>query len=554
MDFLNKSLAQVSELFRSMTPGARITAGLLLAVVVVSMGYLFRQGAAGPDAFLFGGEPLSDGQLTRVEAAIAQAGISGAKREGNRIRVPAGQEAACLAAVADAGALPPNFNTILENALDKGGAWESREATRERLKIARQQTLSEIVRAMSWVDDAVVLYDEQESRQPGRLSPTKQVTASVSVKPIVGEALDPMRAKNLQKMVASAVNMNPSDVNITNLGDGGTYGTDGSVALGLLDDEYLKAKVTFEMQKKDSILNALRDIPGIRVEVNAELDDTVEATQRTVKPDKVSATPSRTVTVTEDSNQSTSKGGGQPGTVAQGPTRQGANATPNQNTSTTKNSTEETSSVVGVDENTTRKKGYAPKEVWATIAVPSSYLESLWKQRNPTATTVPKPEDLRDLETSVKTKVEEVVEPLLILQANLGRDNYKHVKVVVLDSLAAAAIAPQSAATKAASWAGRYWSTLAMLGVAMFSLLVLRSVVKGIPSAGATPAAGGPSLTLHADETAARSEGAADEPADDRPRLRLKKGKSLKDDLVQIVHEDPDAAADILRAWIGKAG
>ena len=553
MDFLNKSLAQVSELFRSMTPGARMTAGLLLAVVVVSMGYLFRQGAGGPDAYLFGGSPLSDGQLTRAEAAIAQAGLSGYEREGNRIKVPAGQQAKYLAAVADGGALPPNFNTILENALDRGGPWESRDATRERLIIARQQTLSEIVRAMSWVDDAVVLYDEQESRQPGRLSPTKQVTASVSVKPIVGEALDPMRAKNLQKMVASAVNMNPSDVNITNLGDSGTYGTDGSVALGLLDDEYLKAKVTFEMQKKDSILNALRDIPGIRVEVNAELDDTVEATQRTVKPDKVSATPSRTVTVTEDSNQSMSKGGGQPGTVAQGPTRQGANATPNQNTSTTKNSTEETSSVVGVDENTTRKKGYAPKEVWATIAVPSSYLESLWKQRNPTATNVPKPEDLRDLETSVKTKVEEVVEPLLILQANLGRDNYKHVKVVVLDSLAAAAIAPQSAATKAASWAGRYWSTLAMLGVAMFSLLVLRSVVKGIPGDGATPAAS-PALKLHADEPAARSEAAADEPADDRPRLRLKKGKSLKDDLVQIVHEDPDAAADILRAWIGKAG
>jgi flagellar biosynthesis/type III secretory pathway M-ring protein FliF/YscJ len=32
----------------------------------------------------------------------------------------------------------------------------------------------------------------------------------------------------------------------------------------------------------------------------------------------------------------------------------------------------------------------------------------------------------------------------------------------------------------------------------------------------------------------------------------LKKGKSLKDDLVEIVHEDPDAAAEILRSWIGK--
>ncbi len=198
MDFLNKSLAQVSELFRSMTPGARLTAGLLFAVVVVSVGYLFRQSAAGPDAYLFGGEPLSNGQLTRAEAAIAQAGLSGFQREGNRIRVPSGQQAQYLAAVADGGALPPNFNTILEDALGNGGPWESNEATRERLKIARQQTLSEIVRAMYWVENAVVLYDEHESRGLRTLSSTKQVSASVSVKPILGESLTPQRARTFK--------------------------------------------------------------------------------------------------------------------------------------------------------------------------------------------------------------------------------------------------------------------------------------------------------------------------------------------------------------------
>ena len=94
-----------------------------------------------------------------------------------------------------------------------------------------------------------------------------------------------------------------------------------------------------------------------------------------------------------------------------------------------------------------------------------------------------------------------------------------------------------------------------MLGVAMFSLMVLRSVVKSAPpSDGTSAAAAGPALTLHADEPAARGSDNAAEQGNDRPRLRLKKGKSLKDDLVEIVREDPDAAADILRSWIGKAG
>jgi flagellar M-ring protein FliF len=38
-----------------------------------------------------------------------------------------------------------------------------------------------------------------------------------------------------------------------------------------------------------------------------------------------------------------------------------------------------------------------------------------------------------------------------------------------------------------------------------------------------------------------------------RRKLRLKKGPTLKDDLAELVKEDPDAAAAILRTWIGNA-
>jgi flagellar M-ring protein FliF len=553
MDFLNKSIAQVSELFRSMTPGARVTAGLLLAVVVVSMGYLFQQGTAGPDAYLFGGEPLPDGQLTRVEAAIAQAGLSGYEREGNRIRVPAGQQAAYLAAVADAGALPPNFNTILENALDNGGPWESAAATRERLKIARQQTLSEIVRAMFWVEDAVVLYDEQDARAPGRLAVTKQVTASVNVQPIVGEALDPRRAKMLQNLVAHAVNMKPEDVNVTNLGDGGAYGSGGDIPPEIFDNEYYQTKIAFEMQKRESIMNHLRHIAGVHVEVNAELNDTAEEVTRTVKPDP-KGTLRREVDSEETSIQAAAATGGQPGTSANGPNPQTAVTTPNANKNETKSKTTETDNIVGVEESRILKKGFTLKEVWATVTIPSSYVESVWKSRNADAANPPKPEDLKIVQDQIVAKIEDIVQPLVLLQANKGQDNYKYVSVVVLDSLPAPAIESPSTASKAVAWAGRYWSTLAMLGVATFSLLVLRGVVKGGPPNNSSPVAGGGSgLMLHSEEPAARAE-KADEPADDRPRLRLKKGKSLKDDLVEIVREDPDAAADILRSWIGKAG
>jgi flagellar M-ring protein FliF len=553
MDFLNKALAQLSELFRSMTPGARITAGLLLAVVVISVGYLFQHGASGPDAYLFGGEPMSNGQLDRVEAAIAKAGLSDFQREGFRIRVPSGQQAKYLAAVADAGALPPNFNTILENALEKGGPWESREATRERLKVARQQTLSEIVRAMHWVESAIVLYDEHESSGIKQFGTTKQISASVSVKPLAGEMLTPQRAKNIQKLVAHAVNMKPTDVGITNLGDGGPAGTDGGITYDVIDDEYLKTKVMFESQKKESILGALRDIPGVSVEVNADFDDTVEETTHTAKPDPKTAAKTETST-TQETTSSTPDTGGPPGASSQGPNRQAATQSVTQPQNRSHNESTRTDSVVGIEDSRVVKKGYTPKEVWATVTIPGAYVKNLWAARNPTATAPPKADDLTALWEDVRPKVENIVDTLLFLQANKGEDSYKHVRVVMLDSLPTPTIEPPSTASQAIAWTGRYWTTLGMLGVAMFSLLVLRSVVNGKPgvpvNAVAAPAS---SLTSQADELDAAEE-SVEATEGGRPKLRLRKGTSVKDDLLEIVREDPDAAADILRSWITKAG
>ena len=44
------------------------------------------------------------------------------------------------------------------------------------------------------------------------------------------------------------------------------------------------------------------------------------------------------------------------------------------------------------------------------------------------------------------------------------------------------------------------------------------------------------------------------EPPQKRFSKRLASGPSLKDELAEMVREDPDAAASILRTWIGNAG
>jgi flagellar M-ring protein FliF len=380
MDFLNKSLAQLSDLFRSMTPGARITAGLLLAVVVVSFGYLFQHASAGPDAFLFGGEALSDDEINAVEGAIAAARLSGFVREGNRIRVPAAQKAEYLAAVVDGGAMPRNANTILANALDNGKWYESREATSQRLKIATQQTLGEIVRAMRWVEAAFVLCGEQQSGGGNRLGKSAQQTASVTVRPVSGESLDPRREKMLKQFVAHAVGMSVENVAVINLGDGSGDIGDGDMFPEWFDDPYYKTKVAFEMQKRRSIMNVLRDIPGVRVEVTAELDNMMVEESRGTKPDKNAVDRSET-TSREESTKTVASPSGNPGVTSQGPNRQIAanvqSTTPDKNITTS----ETYERVVGMDETFLRKHGLTPKSVWATVTIPARYIEDVWKLR-----------------------------------------------------------------------------------------------------------------------------------------------------------------------------
>src|SRR5687768_97026 len=104
MDFFNKTFAQVGDVFRSMTPGARIMTGLLLVLVVISLAWLVNhQAAGGPDKYLLGGRPFSASELTAMEAAFASAGLGGYELEGNRIRIPQWEQAAYVAALADGG-------------------------------------------------------------------------------------------------------------------------------------------------------------------------------------------------------------------------------------------------------------------------------------------------------------------------------------------------------------------------------------------------------------------------------------------------------------------
>jgi flagellar M-ring protein FliF len=201
----------------------------------------------------------------------------------------------------------------------------------------------------------------------------------------------------------------------------------------------------------------------------------------------------------------------------------------------------------------TVQSGYVPKEIYASIAIPSDILIDFWRKRNPDAA----PEDFNDTERqtaeqTIRTQVENFVKNTLPRLAP-GENEYTQVEVVFFETPTRAPLADPSLTETAMGWASSHWSTLSMLGLAAFSLLLLRNVARprGLDPNGAQ----GPMLQLEPGTRGADAASAEDEEdLPDRPRLRLRKGDSLKEDLSEMVRENPDAAAAILRSWISNAG
>jgi flagellar M-ring protein FliF len=561
MDFLNQSLLQIRELFRSMTPGARLVTGLLLAVVVISVGWLFQGQVAGPDAYLMGGEPFSSSELPAMEAAFSQAKLTLYHIEGNRIKIPSGQQAAYMGALADAGALPPNFGSYLEKAMAADSPFLGAKDKAERMKIAKQNELGLILRSMQGIESASVIYDIKKDTG---LKRNDIATASVNIKPAGSEPLDPERIPGIRNLVTAAIaGMKRENVTVTDL-NGRTYAGGGMEGGGdPTDDPYYKLKMMYEREKRVQINDALSMIPGAIVQVSAELDNELTHSKETVRYDP------KSVVAQSDSTNETEKSlgetpGGRVGLAAQrsaqgpggGAAVAGGGSSGGRKTSNELEKIRERQQMlVSTDRDQVQIKGLTPKRVQVTVVIPSNYYAQVWKSQNPPVGDAkpkePAADELLPIEQRIKKDVEGLVVPLLP-KLPAGEDPYPQVTVTTLQSLPTPMIVGPSTTDNAVAWVGQYWSTLGMTGLAFFSLLMLRSMVKAVPSVDSSAVEARPTLALLPEDESTEPENEDAAPAAKLKR-RMRKGPSLKDELIEMVNEDPDAAASILRSWISNS-
>jgi flagellar M-ring protein FliF len=548
MDAINKLWNQAAELFRSLSPGGRLLAGLLTAVLVVGLAWLLNREVGGEDYYLLGGQGFSANELPAMEAAFGKAGLNDYEVVGNRIRIPRGKQGEYMAALADAQALPAHYGDMLARALANQSPFASRAQQEAALAAAIERELSLMLSKMQGIAEANVKCTA-EKRGLGPRGERK-VTALVSIKPIGNAPLDESRVPHIQRAVAGGwAGLAPQDVVVLDQNSGISYGGSSGLS-GSLDNPHLLAVKHYTELYESQMHKALRYIPGVTITALVELNPELEHREERNKVDPKTV-PLYLREDTTLSTQEKDQPGGRPGFESQQPNRGASIASGRQGSrSEEETSAREEQNAVSHDRTLVTMAGLTPKRVTVSIGVPTSYLLRVWREKQPTAPGQP-PKDptpaeleavgeaealrIRNSVASLLPNVDATVDPRPLVQVTTFPD----VKLEEPPGL--------SLAEQALHWLGASWQTLAMLALVIFSLAVVRSLARGGPATAPLPAPALAAPEAGQPETA----GAASPQAETQARRRFQSGQSLRDELAEMVRENPDAAAGILRTWIG---
>ncbi len=558
MDFLNKAYGQVSELFASLTPAARLTTGLLVAVIAISLMFLFKQQTERADEYLFGARPLTNEELARMTGALSTAELNGWEVEGNRLRVPRGKRHTYIAALVENNALPQDSGSAWEKMFAEQSPFENRKMGEVRIRQALQHDLAFTIREFAGIESASVLIEEAMS---DGFPPRPQRRAAVTVKAAGNQGLDANLVRMIRDVVAFGGGIDRSNVVIADNNGRQSYaGPPKDGALSAEQNVHADTQRRYEQEFTAKIVDRLSTYPDAKVTVYVALSQTLEDQTTQIKYDE-KPTLLRGKNISKDSRMSSTTGGGRPGTEPNGVGNRSVAVSQSPETENTlTESIEEMENAAGITHNVLRKPGLVPDVVTASVGIPRSYFKRVWLEQNPTpvgeAPKEPTAADLQAIEVQVVTDIEAAVVPL-IPKAPPGVDTFPRVTVIPYVDIPLPEPTPPGFTFIVWSWLSANWQTLAMLAVALLGMYFMRGMLQASQKSELPLGATDEQAVRRFAESAPREEEIGDEDLNTlsnslRGRFQSS-GRSLKDELTELVRDDPDAAASVLQNWISDA-
>jgi flagellar M-ring protein FliF len=547
MDFLYKTFDQLRDLWKSMTPAARLASGLMAGVIVASALWLVRGAPDATDHSLFGGKEFSQTEIAKMVSAFSKANLGGWEIVGNRINVSSTMKHKYLAALAEANILPDSAYSEFDEAFKKDNPFTSVSSVKAGFALAKQKEVSKSIMDLRGIEHAKVIYDESQDRGfPSK----KSSTASVTIHTKTNEPLDEQLVRSIRSIVVTAYSgLKPANVTIIDLKAGVAYdGPSGEAAQLSL---YQEAKERTDRQYEQKIRQALLKYPGVQVSASSTLTPQLLQQTRTTKYEPKTV-PYNTKDVTEERQNTTSGPAGVPGAASNGVNTQSQPVAVGKSGDTSKEtkSVSEAQSHVGATELVETKAPLIPETVQVSVGVSAKYYADVWQASNPSAAgqpaKTPTVDEIRAIETTVKKDIEGIVEKLLP-PVPAGEQSFPRINVTTYQDLPE----PTAPAPSILDWimpvlyANWQAAGLGMLG--LVGVVMLRSMMK-TAQPGEAPAP----IEEEPEEVKANEPPPPGVISQLRERFGTT-GPSLREELTSLVKEDPEAAANVLRNWIGEA-
>ena len=192
-----------------------------------------------------------------------------------------------------------------------------------------------------------------------------------------------------------------------------------------------------------------------------------------------------------------------------------------------------------------------PTSARVSVGVPISYFKKVWQERNSVepgqAEKTPDPAALDQIRVEESANIQQCVATLLP-RAKTAASPANMVTVTAYQEIPAAPPSAPALGWNIRSWVVQSWKILAGIGFAIVCLLVLRSMVWAKP-AETDELATVTVSELAVDVAPAKTARVAS------PHWRRDAAvadRSLREELSELVEEDPETAANILRNWIGQ--
>lgn len=551
MQRLDRTRRLVAGQLTRISLAAKLLVAALMVILVLSL--VLVAALAGRPAMV----PLRI-RTEAQQAALAHLDAAGIPYEvrGGEVLVPAERQHAILGQLSDRDVIRGDqidFDRLIES----DSPFRSRDQDDKRWLVAKMNVLSRMIGGFRGIEQATVVIDQSPR---GTALGSARVPPTASVHVISTGELGQEQVEAIAHLVAGAqAGLGPENVRVVDGRSGQSYRT--RSAADVAGGGYLEIKQKHERLVLAKLQELLGYIPGVRIAVNAMVDNTIVQRQ-TQRIEEARSAP--TQELRENDQWIEQFPGGEPGMRTNIPldvSRAGGGV--RQRTHELEDTRSENRFPTALDV-VQDPRGY-PLKVNATIGVPRSYFVGTYRQDRNDPLAVPDDAALAAVVDQESARIRRAVEPLVDTVAMENATLGTVVVDVIPDALAAPGAAPPEAAAPSAPAGATLvlldpglWRNLGLGGLALLALLLMFFMVRRAGARGPLPTAAemtgappplpadGEGVLGEAEESAVALEGVEL----DEPTLRR---QQMLDQIATMVQDSPDEVSNLLRRWISVA-